>query len=381
MFSAIKVKKVHSIICNTNYCEIEGDIRIEANSSTIFVATSNSTSSWSIKPYPRKGTSVKSWTVTLTQHEHEHNDNVIPKCTQNHTHPAVLFSVGGFTGNFFHDFADVLFPLFSTSFQHQGRVQFLATDHKPWWTTKYNQILKKLTKHNILDIDRETSNVHCYKKIQIGLKFHKELINHPSTPSMHIFRVLIRQAYSLNRNTAMIRGKGEDGARPRLMIISRKHTRTITNEGGVSRLATKMGFEVVVAETGVSMNLSRFAETVNSCDVLVGVHGAGLTNMVFLPDDAVLVQVVPFGGVDGFARLDFGNPSAGMNIRYLEYKIGVRESSLRQEYSINHPVLRHPESYRKWDEVSSIYLNKQNVTIDLHRLKGVLAKALKLLRR
>lgn len=391
LISAIekKRKKVEAICRNSNYCEIEGDIRIDANSSTIFVVAplesiSNSTNSWIIEPYPRKGTSrVKNWTVSLVGHnDHDHS---IPKCTQNHSHPAILFSNGGFSGNFFHDFADVLFPLYSTSFHFQKEVHFLASDYKSWWISKFRQILYKLTTHNILDIDREKLQVHCYNNMVAGLKFHKELIIHPSLSnspsglSMHGFRLLLGQAYSLERKMA-IRSRKGDRKRPRLMIISRKHTRIITNEGEVSRLARKLGFEVVVAEAGVSTNLSRFAETVNSCDVLMGIHGAGLTNMVFLPDNAVLIQIVPFGGIDGFARLDFGNPASGMKIRYLEYKIKVKESSLFQNYPIDHPILKDPKSIKGWNALWSIYLDKQNVTIDLHRFKGTLAKALKLLR-
>ncbi|KAI3473920.1 hypothetical protein Pfo_028118 [Paulownia fortunei] len=365
------------------------DIRIQANSSTIFVVTPlesipNSTNSWSIEPYPRKGTSrVKNWTVKRVGYKHD--DDSIPKCTQNHSHPAILFSVGGFSGNHFHDFADVLFPLYSTSFHFRKEVHFLASDCKQWWISKFRQILNKLTRHEIIDIDREKGQVHCYNKMVAGLKFHKELIidpslsNSPTGPSMHNFRQLLRQAYSLERKRA-IRSRKGDGTRPRLMIISRKRTRILTNEGEVSRLARKLGYEVVLTEAGVSTNLSRFAQIVNSCDVLMGIHGAGLTNMVFLPDNAVLIQVVPFGDIDGFARLDFGNPAAGMNLRYLEYKITVKESSLSQQYPIDHPVLKDPKSYKGWSALWSIYLDKQNVTVDLHRVKGTVAKALKLLR-
>ncbi|XP_057770516.1 alpha-1,3-arabinosyltransferase XAT3-like [Salvia miltiorrhiza] len=364
MFSGSKMEPKHATMCrNSNYCEMEGDIRIQGKSSTIMLS-SQSTQSWSVEPYPRKGTSrVKKWTIKLVPH--------VPNCTQHHTHPAILFSMGGFAGNYFHDFADILFPLYLTSSHFEGEAQFLATDQKPWWITKFRHILKKLTKRSILDIDGETSQVHCYSKMRIGLRFHRELItNNPaSSPSMQDFRMLLREAYSLRRD-----GTGPT-PRPRLMIVDRKRTRVLTNKRQVSKLARKMGFEVVAA------NMPGFAGAVNSCDVLVGVHGAGLTNMVFLPDRAVLIQVVPFGNVDGFGRLDFGNPASGMGLRYLEYKIGVEESSLSRKYSKDHQILRNPESYVKWEQVWSIYLNQQNVTLDLRRFKPTLAKALKLLRR
>ncbi|EYU40239.1 hypothetical protein MIMGU_mgv1a023149mg [Erythranthe guttata] len=365
-----------------------GDIRVEANSSTIYVLknyyvetmlnNNNSINSWTIEPYPRKYTSrVKKWTIKLLGH------NFIPKCTQNHTHPAILFSLGGFTGNYFHDFADLLFPLYSTSYRFRKEVHFLASDYEPWLTTKFRQILDKLTSNRILDIDKEISQVHCFKNIVVGLKFHKELVLHPSLSSnsptglpMSNFRQLIREAYSLERETAII----SRNRRPRLMIVSRTRTRAITNENDVSRLAIELGYEAVLEDARVSTDVGSFAMKVNSFDVLMGVHGAGLTNMVFLPDNAVLIQVVSFGPVDRFARLDFGNPTAGMNLRYLEYKITAGESSLSQQYSNDHPIVNNPNSYKRWNDIWSIYLQKQNVTIDLLRLKGTLVKALKLLR-
>ncbi|KAL3824809.1 hypothetical protein ACJIZ3_020838 [Penstemon smallii] len=382
------VKKITEPICRTleggaDYCDIEGDIRVEANSSTIFVVTndhesiSNSTNSWSIQPYPRKGIAfVKHWTVKLVRYD----DVNIPKCTQNHRTPAILFSIGGYSGNHFHDFADLLFPLYTTSFHYKREVHFLASDYKSWWVPKFPELLNKLTKHEILDIDREKAEIHCYNKIVAGLKFQRELIMDQSS-LMHNFRQLLRETYSLERKKTVRTRKG-DGRKPRLMIISRKRTRILTNEGEVSKVAKKLGFEVVLAEAGVSTNLRSFAQMVNSCDVLMGIHGAGLTNMVFLPDNAILVQLVPLGGIDIFARLDFGNPASGMNIRYMEYKIATKESSLSRRYSIDDLVLKDPMSFHRkgWETLRSVYLDNQNVTIDIRRFKGTLVKALKLIR-
>ncbi|KAI3454920.1 hypothetical protein Pfo_011583 [Paulownia fortunei] len=389
---ANETKKVEPLCriseANADYCEIEGDARVYANSSTVFLVrprssiSEESINSWIIQPYPRKGIShVKNWTVTLIADD----DDSVPKCTKNHILPAVLFSIGGYSGNHFHDFADLILPLYSTSFHFKTEVHFLASDYKPWWPFKFRGLLDRLTRHELVDIDRE-KQVLCYNKVIAGLDFYKELIINPSSKpssriSMYQFRQFLRQTYSLERTKAIKWTKGH-GTRPRLMIVSRKRTRILTNEVEVSRVARKLGYEVVLAEAEASTNLTRFAQIVNSCDVMMGIHGAGLTNMVFLPDNAILIQVVPLGAIDGFARLDFGNPAAGMNIRYLEYKIKMKESSLGQQYPIDHPVLKDPLSFHRkgWGELRSIYLDNQNVTIDIHRFKGTLAKALKLLR-
>lgn len=370
---------------NADYCEIEGDIRVDSNSSTIFlIRPRSSTASWTIQPYPRKGIAfVKKWTVRIAA---EDGGGTIPKCTQNHPHPALLFSTGGFTGNHFHDFADLLFPLFTTSFHFQRNVHFLAADNKPWWQSKYRPLLHQLTRHDILDTDHETRDVHCYSELTAGLRFHRELVVDPTSGvSMSQFRQLLRRTYSLERKKAVVRTRGGGGAsatKPRLMIVSRQRTRILMNEDQVSRLARKMGYEVVSAESDVSTNLTKVAQLVNSCDVMMGVHGAGLTNMVFLPEKAVLIQVVPLGAIDVFAKLDFGDPSAGMNIRYLDYKIELKESSLLQRYPMDHPVIKDPLSIHRqgWDKLREVYLHNQNVTIDVARLRPTLAKALRLLR-
>ncbi|XP_022849840.1 uncharacterized protein LOC111371921, partial [Olea europaea var. sylvestris] len=332
-----KIEPICSILePMADYCDIEGDVRIQANSSTVFFVTSGinvsaGNNSWRVQPYARKANLgamkfVKNWTVTLAN-----NKDDIPMCTKNHSFPAILFSVGGYTGNHFHDFSDLVIPIYSTSLRFKRDVQFLTTDTKPWWVSKFRGFLNKLSRHEIIDIDKE-KEVHCYTKVIVGLKSHKELIINPSKSqnnelSMHNFRQFLRQIYSLERAKAIELKKGEE-KRPRLMIVSRKRTRFVTNEAEITGLARKMGFEVIVDEANHSTNLSRFAQIVNSCDVLVGIHGAGLTNMVFLPDNAVLIQIIPLGGIDGFARTDFGEPSDGMNLKYLEYKIKVKESSL-----------------------------------------------------
>ncbi|XP_047947085.1 alpha-1,3-arabinosyltransferase XAT3-like [Salvia hispanica] len=368
-----------------NYCEIEGDVRIDPNSSTIFVVKpileTSAASNWIIEPYPRRGTgSVKKWTVKLAA------EDAVPKCDQFHSLPALLFSIGGFTGNHFHDFADLLVPLFTTSFRFKRDVQFLATDYKPWWPAKFRPLIRRLSGGEILDIDREKTT-HCYSRLIAGLKFHSELVvdsdsdsdsDSASGATMPQLRRLLRQTYSLAREKTIANRR----RRPRLMLISRKKTRILTNEEQISRAARKLGFEVVSGE-GAAENLTEFAQLVNSCDAMAGVHGAGLTNMVFLPEKAVVVQIVPLGAIDALAKLDFGKPAAGMRLRYLDYKIGVTESSLIRRYPGDHAVIRDPMSIHRqgWGKLREVYLDNQNVTIDVRRFRATLAKAIKLLRR
>lgn len=390
-------------ICNvlearSDYCEIKGDIRVVGNSSTVYLVTRDlnnmnmsgrrsTKNSWTLQPYPRKDSAaamaqVKNWTVELVQESAE-----VPKCGVYHGYPAVLFSQGGYSGNHFHDFTDLLVPIFATSQHFNGEVHFLATDYRKWWSGKYRMLLSRLSKHQVTEIDKENV-VQCFPSMTVGLKCHKELgidsSKFQNKLSMLHFKNFLRSTFSLPRTTAIRLNKGDHEAklkRPRLMIISRRKTRMVMNEDQVIEMAEKVGYEVVKAEASISTNLSRFAEVVNSCDVLMGVHGAGLTNMVFLPDNGVVIQVIPLGEIDGFARRDFGYPSRDLNVSYLEYKIGVKESSLVDSYPLDHAVFKDPKSiHRKgWMSLRSIYLDQQNVRIDVNRFRPTLIQALTLL--
>lgn len=78
---------------------------------------------------------VKKWKVKIVGINHN-----IPKCTENHKSPAILFSTGGYSGNLYHAFADLILPLYTTSFDFKRDVQFLASDYQSSWLSKYHEL-------------------------------------------------------------------------------------------------------------------------------------------------------------------------------------------------------------------------------------------------
>ncbi|OWM62624.1 hypothetical protein CDL15_Pgr019918 [Punica granatum] len=381
-----EVEQLCAIDPRSDYCAINGDLRIHVNSSTVFAATipgmaTFGNGSRAIRPYARKGdmtamSNVREWTIIPPT-----DPRSIPQCTRNHSVPGMLFSTGGYSGNNFHDFSDIIVPLFLTSRQFSGQVQFLVTNYNSWWVRKFHVILESLSRYRLIDIDKEEAQVHCFTELIVGLKHHKELIIDPlrSPYSMKDFREFLRNAYSLKRSTAIKISDRKRNKRPRLLIVSRKRTRAFLNGAEIAQLAETLGYEVIMAEA-VS-NTSRNAEIVNSCDVMMGVHGAGLTNFLFLPQKPVLIQVVPLGGMEGHSKICFGDPARSMNMSYLEYRITERESSLMREYPPGHIVLKDPAAFHRsrWSVFKSVYLEKQNVELDLNRFRGTLLKALELL--
>ena len=152
-------------------CDASGDIRVDGNRSAIYV--SGIDREWKTKPYARYHDPV------AMAHVREYTLKPLPApaapaCTRNHSVPGFLFSNGGFSGNLYHDYTDVLVPLFISTHQFRGRVQFLLSGMKPWWVGKFTPFFKQLTKYDVIDVDND-QEVHCFPWIEVGATFHKDM--------------------------------------------------------------------------------------------------------------------------------------------------------------------------------------------------------------
>lgn len=300
-----------------------------------------------------------------------------PACQHNHEVPAVIFSSGGFTGNLFHEFNEIIIPLFLTTYHFQSRVQFILMDYKPIFANKYKRVMSRLSSYQIMDPAANPS-VHCFSGAVAGLKWHDHLTLNPSDIpgryTMDNFRHFLRQAYSLKIiNVSEIK-------RPKLLLLSRRGTRRFVNEAQMVGMMRDLGFDVVVATKPNRMsNLNKFSRVVNSCSVLLGSHGAGLANELFLPDGGVMVQIDLLGLEWGSAHF-YGNPAEAMRLHYLRYKIEPEESTLSDIYGRNHTVITDPDSIfaKGYQAGRAVYLDQQNVKLNLVRLRETLVEALRL---
>ena len=85
-------------------------------------------------------------------------------------------------------------------------------------------------------------------------------------------------------------------------------------------------------------------------------------------------QIVPLG-CEWAADSYYGTPAVKLGLQYLEYKINVSESSLSRDYGAEDVVLTNPQRVQQekgWFFSKEIYLERQNVTLDLNRVREVL---------
>ncbi|KAJ3694373.1 hypothetical protein LUZ60_009853 [Juncus effusus] len=367
----------------SDVCDMQGDVRIHGTSTSIlFVRQKRSEGSQDdqivrIRPYPRKFDTALLETIGDVRITPSTDPRYPYICRVNHTIPAVVFSLGGFLGNYYHDFSDILIPLFITSHQFKGEVQFLIMNMNPWWVGKYKEILSKLSNYDIIDLKIE-HRIHCYPRIIVNLHSHKKINIDPSrapnNESMVDFVKFLRTSYSLERNSTDISHR-----KPKLLIITRTFTRLLVNVKEIISMAEGLGFEVVAQDS--SPEVADFARIVYSCDVMIGVYGAGLTNLVFLPDNAVFIQIAPLGKPS--AREDFGVAAIDRKLNYIHYAINVNESTLLDTYARDDPVFTDPDSIHRQGYPVSFYtyLVKQNMKINITRFRPVLEQALELIRK
>jgi len=295
----------------------------------------------------------------------------------------MVIELGGLTGNYWHDFTDVLVPLFIGARRFNGDVQLLVVNLLPFWVDKYQSIFSQLSRHEIVDFDRDDGTVRCYPRVVVGYGSRKEFTIEPSLDAtgggytMVDFTELLRRAYSLPRQRPIKLSDNPAGRRPRMMILERTNSRRFINLHEVVAAAQAAGFMVTVAGRPRT-NYDKFVREVNSFDVMLGVHGAGLTNCVYLPTGAVLVQIVPYGRLEDIARADFGDPARDMGLRYIEYNIQADESSLMDVFGKDHPIIKDPVAVHMsgWRNVAEWYLGKQDVRINIERLKPILKQAM-----
>ncbi|CAO2207683.1 unnamed protein product [Urochloa humidicola] len=396
----------HGICCDrsdyhSDVCFMSGDVRTDAASLSLLLfpppgaaAAASSTATAEperIRPYTRKWDGYITKTiheVTLRAARPDEESSAAAggrhRCDVTHDAPAFVVTAGGYSHNLFHVFNDGFLPLWLTSQHLRRRVVLAVLAYTPRWAAAYAEIVSSLSAHHhpaVVDLLTDT-RTHCFPGAIVGTRYHGYLAVNSSrlrdNKTVVDFHQFLAGAYA-DSNPAPPPQEQRRRRRPRLGIVSRKGRRVIENQAAVADLASAIGFEVEVMETGTGApQLAATYGAVSSYDALVGVHGADLTAFLFLrPGRGALAQVAPLG-IALLSRNLFGVPAERMGLEYEQYDVVAGESSLSRRYPAGHVVVADPararreQGAREWDLVEHVYLRGQNVSIDLGRFRGTL---------
>ncbi|KAH0458633.1 hypothetical protein IEQ34_011447 [Dendrobium chrysotoxum] len=371
----------------TDICFLNGDIRTRSSSSSFLIFSNSSFSEERVRPYTRK------WEAPIMSTINELRLNLRPanlsetgpNCDVHHNITAVVFSTGGYTGNVYHEFNDGLIPLYLTSRRFNRRVIFLILEYHDWWVSKYGDVISVLSDFPAIDFSAD-SRTHCFPQAIVGLQIHDELAidanRTAGNETMADFRQVLDEAYRPRIRSILLEQKQEDGEqgkleqRPKLVVICRNGSRAIENESELAALAEEVGFRVELLRPERTTELPKIYMALNSSDVMIGVHGAAMTHLLFMRPGSVFIQIVPLG-LDWAAETYYGQPAAKAKLRYESYRILARESSLSREYGKDDPVLKDPESVnaKGWEATKKVYLDGQRVRLDMVRFRKRLVRA------
>ncbi|XP_068660875.1 xylan glycosyltransferase MUCI21-like [Aristolochia californica] len=363
----------------TDICYMKGDIRTDSPSSSILLYNGGEMKGEElIRPYTRK------WEVEIMKTIDELrlrsiNGSLSPRqCDVKHQVPAVVISTGGYTGNVYHEFNDGLLPLYLTIERFKGEVVVVVVEFHNWWLTKYESVVKKLTNYQVVDFSGDP-RVRCFPEVIVGLKIHGELAVNPSIgngKTIQDFRALIADGFQVSSSNQLKKAPTGVHGRPTLAIFIRNKSRQLLNLREIEKTCRLIGFEVVILNPRKDTPLADIFAVLNSADAMLGVHGAALTHFLFMKPNSVFIQIVPLG-LSWAAEEYYGQPARKLGLEYMDYNITAEESSLSRDYGRTHPVLVDPTSVNKkgWSETKRIYLQKQNVRVDIKRFRRVIAKA------
>lgn len=285
--------------------------------------------------------------------------------------PAIMFSTGGYTGNVYHEFNDGLIPLYITAERFKGEVVFVVLEYHSWWKTKFINVVNKLSKYKMVDFSNDP-RVHCFPEMIVGLKIHGELAINPklmgSGKTIHHFQKLLDQGFGapvLQNLTP----------KPKLAIFVRNKSRVIQNLKEIVKVCERTGFQVQILNPRRTTPLSEIYDALNSSDAMMAVHGAAMTHFLFMGQGKTVVQIVPLG-LDWAAEEYYGVPAKRLGLHYIGYKINPSESSLYRKYDHKNPVIRNPDAItsKGWSETKRIYLQSQNVRLNVKKFSKVIAK-------
>lgn len=371
--------------CSHRYYDmwfINGPTLLDPITSTFFaIGATNSTpldSTVKFHPYPRKtdkNAKAKVNELTLTSGPPKSS------CGIRHSSPAIVFSTGGYTGNFYHQFNDGLLALYITinSLTLDQDVILVVTNWSDWWAKKYADLLHRFTRHPILNMDNQT-RTHCFPSAIVGLMTHGPLVVDPTllprNKTLLDFHALLQNTYGPRGNYLSTSGKSK-GARPQLVLVNRKNGvgREILNLKEVLKAIKEVGFKAIVFEPKRNASVRETYRLLHGSHAMLAVHGAAMTHLLFLRIGTVVGEIVPIG-TDWPAKTFYEKPATVLGLEYMKYKIEVNESSLAEKYRVNDLVLKNPSAFVNGNYTKAmVYMKTQNIKLDIVRFRAYLKEA------
>ena len=196
--------------------------------------------------------------------------------------------------------------LYRDSFERN--VNILVFENGPYKST-FSDIFKAFTKHDILDLNSFGRKNVCFKnllfpllpRMPFGLFYNTPVITGCKNSALF-------KAFSefITYRLGVTRRNKPDTNRLRVTFLSRrtKYRRALNENALIASLESTGKYDVTLAQ--FSHSGPAFVDqiqTIHETDILIGMHGSGLTHLLFLPDWACLFELYDCGDPSCYSDL------------------------------------------------------------------------------
>ncbi|KAK9510790.1 hypothetical protein O3M35_005502 [Rhynocoris fuscipes] len=297
------------------------------------------------------------------------------KCDIHIEKPTFILKIDA-TVNMYHHFCD-FFNLYASQHLNSSHPDTFSTDvHILIWESyryhsNFAETWEAFTRHPLWDLNTFKGKTVCFKNV--------------------VFPLLPRMIFGLYYNTPIVWGCEKSGlfrafsehilyrlnipkhppkdTRLRITLLSRDTSyRNILNEGKlIAALKNNSMYNVQRVVYNHHLTFKEQLEITRNSDIFIGIHGAGLTHLLFLPDWAVVFELyncedescyLDLARLRGIKYITWENkaklhqqdeghhPEGGAHAKFTNYKFNVKEFIRLVNKAAKH-VLNH-EEYKKF---------------------------------
>lgn len=200
--------------------------------------------------------------------------------------------------NLYHHFCD-FFNLYASMHMNGSfntDVHVLIWENRPY-RSSFGEAFKAFTRHPLWDLNTFGGRKVCFEQVILpllprmlfGLYYNTPLSNNDCKGS-DLFRAF---AQFVPDRLGIQRAKSTDDKKLRVTILSRqtKHRRILNLDDLVNALIATGKYDVTVAPFNHNYPFWQQMQVIRTTDILIGIHGAGLAHMLFLPDWATIFEL------------------------------------------------------------------------------------------
>jgi len=238
-------------------------------------------------------------------------------------------------------------------------------------------------KHTSCSVDSKKKPCICFSKLVIGPAAH-----HAGGPgSFQITAQFIDEFSHFLMSRVNISSIGKPSYSALITIITRKGTRQIINDQDLERELCEhycpKGWDVVL----VDMERLSHAEQmslIQRTTVLIAMHGSGMTNIIFLPKDSIVIELFPYG----FSRPTYEFLAKKIGVHYLKWANGYRRNTdfhpeILDSFSLNEQerqrIINAPHFQYDMPWAGNMYWITQDTRIDIAEFLQVVERAINII--